>query len=69
MTKRTLKDVIGEGITADETEQFEVWLRMEISKMVSEADCRHLIYTTFDQGLASGLKQAIIRHIFTEWEL
>lgn len=69
MTKRTLKDVIGEGITADETEQFEVWLRMEISKMVSEADCRHLIYTTFDQGLAAGLKQAIIRHIFTEWEL
>ena len=69
MTKRTLKDVIGEGILPDETEQFEVWLRMEISKMVSEADCRHLIYTTFDQGLAAGVKNAVVRHIFTEWEL
>lgn len=69
MTKRTLKDVIGTGISPDEIEPFETWLRMEISKMVSEADCRHLIYTTFDQGLAAGVKNAIIRHVFVEWEL
>ena len=67
--KRTLKDLIAEGINSNEAEPFETWLRMEISKMVSEADCRHLIYTTFDQGLAAGVKNAIIRHIFTEWEL
>ena len=67
--KQTLKDIIGEGITADDCEAFEIWLRMEISKMVSEADCRHLIYTSFDQGLAAGVKNAIIRDIFTKWEL
>lgn len=69
MTKRTLKDIIGEGIGPHEIEPFETWLRMEISKMVSEADCRHLVFTTFDQGMAAGVKQAIIRDIFTKWEL
>lgn len=69
MTKQTLKDVIGKGITADELEPFETWLRMEVAKLVSEADCRHLMYTTFDESLAAGVKNSIIRHIFTEWEL
>ena len=56
-------------IEQNEAEQIKVWLRMEVAKMVSEADCRHLIYTTFDQSLASGVKNSINRHIFTEWEL
>ena len=60
-----LKDVVKD----EDLESLSIWLRMEISKMVSEADCRHLIYTTFDQGLAAGVKNAIVRHIFTEWEL
>ena len=56
-------------IEQNEAEQIKVWLRMEVAKMVSEADCRHLIYTTFDQSLASGVKNAINRHIFKEWNL
>lgn len=56
-------------IEQNESEQIKVWLRMEVAKMVSEADCRHLIYTTFDQSLAAGVKNAISRHIFKEWNL
>lgn len=56
-------------INETEATQTKLWLRQEIAKMVSEADCRHLIFTTFDQGLAAGVKNSINRHIFTEWEL
>jgi len=47
----------------------QAWLKAEIAKMVAECDCRHLIYTTFDQNLAAGVKNAVIRHIYTEWKL
>ena len=69
MSKRTLKDVIGKGIAANEVPELEIWLRKELAKMVSEADCNDLIYTSFDQNLATGVKNAIILHIYTEWQL
>lgn len=60
-----LKDIVKD----EDLESLSIWLRSELAKMVSEADCRHLIYTTFDQSLAAGVKNAVIRHIFVEWEL
>ena len=69
MTTNKLKEIIGMGIGPHELEPFETWLRMEISKLVSEADCRHIVHTSFDQSLVAGVKNAIIRDIFTRWEL
>ena len=56
-------------IEPNESEQIKAWLRSELTKMVSEADCRHLIYTSFDQSLATGVKNAVNRYIFERWEL
>ena len=56
-------------IEPNESEQIKAWLRSELAKMVSEADCRHLIYTSFDQSLATGVKNAVNRYIFERWEL
>lgn len=52
-----------------ETEQFKLWLRLEVSKMVDAADCRHITITTFDQARVMGVKHAINRYIFEEWNL
>lgn len=60
-----LKDYISEG----ELDGFKAWLRMEIAKQVAETDVRHLVFTTFDSGLAAGVKNAVIRHIFNNWEI
>jgi hypothetical protein len=52
-----------------EDEAFKTWLRMEIAKQVSEADVRHLVFTSFDNDRVASVKNAIIRHIFSEWEI
>ncbi|MFZ9498223.1 MAG: hypothetical protein ACO265_08415 [Polynucleobacter sp.] len=65
----TLKDFLNTGVEPHEAPQFKQWLRMEVAKMVSEADVRHLVYTTFDQNLAASVKNSVLKHIFAEWEL
>ena len=65
----TIKEFIAEGLKPEDHDQFIMWLRMEVAKMVSEADVRHLVHTSFDNSLAAGIKNAIVRHVFTEWEL
>lgn len=53
----------------DEVEHFKLWLRMEIVKMIDEADIRHLIFTTYDQDRVAAVKEAITNHVLKEWEL
>lgn len=52
-----------------ERQHIKVWLRMELAKMVSNADCKHIAITSFDQSLVNSVKNVINYHIFKEWEL
>lgn len=65
----TLKEFMADGIQPHDYEPFKQWIRMEIAKMVAEADTRHLVYTSFDKAMETGVKNVVIRHIFTEWDL
>lgn len=65
----TLKEQVELGINLEDYEPFKQWIRMEIAKMVAAADTRHLVMTSFDKAMETGVKNVIIRHIFTEWDL